>query len=73
MESGLLYAQLIMFKRDVVGSFHKVSRRHLERYLEEFELRLNNRKNPFICKDSLIELLGANPLRYRELVTGEPA
>ena len=62
-----------LFKRGVVGSFHKISRKHLERYLDEFEFRFNNRNNPFIFRDSLIELLGAIPLRYRELVTGESA
>ena len=58
-----------LFKRGVVGSFHKVSRKHLERYLDEFEFRFNNRNNPYIFRDSLIELLGANPLRYQELVS----
>lgn len=59
-----------LFKRGVVGSYHKVSRKHLERYLEEFEWRFNNRENPFIFRDSLRELVGASPLRYQELVAG---
>lgn len=57
-----------LFKRGVVGSFHHVSRKHLDRYLDEFEFRFNNRENPFIFRDALRELLGANPIQYRELV-----
>ena len=58
-----------LFKRGVAGSFHKVSRKHLDRYLDEFEFRFNNRNNPFIFRDALRELLGANPVRYAELVS----
>lgn len=57
-----------LFKRGVVGSFHHVSRKHLDRYLDEFEFRFNNRNNKFIFRDALKELLGANPVRYQELV-----
>ncbi len=35
-----------LFKRAVVGSFHQVSHKHLDRYLDEFEFRYNNRKEP---------------------------
>lgn len=58
-----------LFKRGVVGSFHHVSRKHLDRYLDEFEFRFNNRENPFIFRDALRELLGSNPIQYRELVS----
>lgn len=57
-----------LFKRGVIGSFHKISRKHLERYLDEFEWRFNNRRNPFIFRDSLRELVGASPIRYSELI-----
>ena len=33
-----------LFKRGVVGSFHRVSHKHLQRYLSEFEYRFNRRK-----------------------------
>ncbi len=57
-----------LFKRGVAGSFHKVSRKHLDRYLDEFEFRFNNRNNPYIFRDALRELLTANPVEYRALV-----
>ena len=58
-----------LLKRGVAGLFYKVSRKHLDRYLDEFEFRFNNRNNPFIFRDALRELLGANPVRYAELIS----
>jgi transposase-like protein len=57
-----------LFKRGVAGSFHKVSKKHLDRYLDEFEFRFNNRNNPFIFRDALKELLTAENIEYKELI-----
>jgi transposase-like protein len=56
-----------LFKRGVAGSFHKVSRKHLQRYLDEFEFRFNNRNNPFVFRDALRELVTAPRLQFAEL------
>jgi len=37
-----------IFKRGVVGTFHKVSKKYLPLYIAEFEFRYNNRQNPDI-------------------------
>ena len=42
-----------LFKRSIMGAFHKVSAKHLDRYLEELEWRFNNRENPHIFRDAL--------------------
>ena len=57
-----------LFKRSIVGTFHKMSRKHLDRYLEELEWRFNNRKNPHIFRDTLLRILNTGNLTYRELV-----
>ena len=57
-----------LFKRSIVGAFHKISAKHLDRYLEELEWRFNNRKNPHIFRDTLRRIVTADPLTYQKLV-----
>ena len=57
-----------LFKRSIVGSFHKVSAKHMDRYFEELEWRYNNRDNPHIFRDTLARIMNTDPLRYSELV-----
>jgi len=42
-----------LFKRGIVGSYHKVSKEYLPLYLNEFAWRFNNRKNPAMFADLL--------------------
>jgi ISXO2-like transposase domain len=37
-----------IFKRGVVGTFHKVSAKYMPLYVAEFQFRYNNRMNPDI-------------------------
>lgn len=57
-----------LFNRGVVGAFHHVSEKHLNRYFDEFEFRYNNRNNPFIFRDALRELLTARHMEFKELI-----
>jgi transposase-like protein len=56
-----------LFKRSVVGSYHKVSAKHLDAYLDEFEWRFNNRKNPFLFRDTILKLIASSNLEYKKL------
>jgi transposase-like protein len=57
-----------LFKRSVVGSYHKVSEKHLDAYLDEFEWRFNNRKNPYLFRDTILKLIASESLEYKKLI-----
>ena len=57
-----------LFKRSIVGTFHKMSRKHMARYLEELEWRFNNRNNPHIFNDTLKRIVRTPHMTYHELV-----
>jgi transposase-like protein len=57
-----------LFKRSLVGSFHQISDKHLDTYFDEFEWRFNNRKNPYLFRDTLKKMVAAKPMPFEELV-----
>lgn len=56
-----------LLKRSIIGSYHKVSAKHLDAYLDELEWRFNNRENPYLFRDTLIKLISADNLPYQKL------
>ena len=62
-----------LFKRSIVGSYHKVSAKHLDAYLDEFEWRFNNRKNQFLFRDTVLKLIGSPNLEYKKLTAKNAA
>lgn len=62
-----------LFKRSIVGSYHQVSEKHLDRYLDEFEFRFNNRDNPYLFRDTLLRLLETSNLEYKNLTKDKVA
>jgi transposase-like protein len=56
-----------LFKRSIIGSYHQISVKHLDRYVDEFEFRFNNRNNPYLFRDTLLRLLQTSNLEYKEL------
>jgi transposase-like protein len=57
-----------LFDRAVIGSYHKLSVKHLPAYLDEFAFRFNNRENPYLFRDTMIRLVQTDPLTYKKLV-----
>ena len=53
-----------LFKRSIIGAFHKVSHKHLGRYLEELEWRFSNRDNDHIFRDTLQRIVNTHHLTY---------
>jgi transposase-like protein len=60
-----------LFDRAVMGSYHKLSVKHLPAYLQEFEFRFNNRENPYLFRDTLIALIQGETLTYEDLTAEE--
>ena len=42
-----------IFKRGIVGTFHKVSAKYMPLYVAEFQFRYNNRHNPDIFGEAI--------------------
>lgn len=57
-----------LLKRSIMGSYHKVSVKHLDAYLDELEWRFNNRNNPYLLRDTFRQLLKADNVEYKKLV-----
>ena len=56
-----------LFKRSVVGSYHQLSRKHMDAYLDELEWRFNNRENPWLFRDTVRKLIASDKLEYKKL------
>ena len=58
-----------LLKRSIIGSFHHVSEKHLNAYLDELEWRYNNRHNDFLFRDTLAQLLTSEHVEYKVLTS----
>ena len=56
-----------LLTRGIIGSWHKVSAKHLPAYLDEMEFRFNNRKNPYLFRDTILKLIQSSNLEYKTL------
>jgi transposase-like protein len=57
-----------LLKRGLIGSFHRVTIKHLHRYLSEFEFRFNLRKDEDRFTTTLRRMAGIAPMPYVELI-----
>jgi transposase-like protein len=62
-----------LLKRGMIGQFHKLSGKHLHRYLREFEYRFNRRNDADVFIEIVRRLCGVKPLRFAELTSGPKA
>jgi transposase-like protein len=56
-----------LLKRGIVGSWHKVSAKHLSAYLDEMTFRFNRRNSKTIFLETLQHMITADPLSYERL------
>lgn len=57
-----------LLKRGIIGTWHRISAKHLQAYLDEMTWRFENRKNPFLFRDTMLKLIHSENLEYKELV-----
>ena len=56
-----------LLKRGVIGTWHKISAKHLPAYLAEMEFRFNRRKNANLFLDTLRHMITAPVLTFEKL------
>jgi transposase-like protein len=56
-----------LLKRGIIGTWHKVSAKHLPAYLEEMCFRFNRRKRPDLFLDTLRHMVTAPTLTFQKL------
>jgi transposase-like protein len=56
-----------LLKRGIMGTWHRVSAKHLPAYLDEMCFRFNNRKNPFLFRDTILKLISSPNVEYKNL------
>ena len=61
-----------LLQRSIIGSYHHVSTKHLDAYLDELEFRFNNRENPHMFRDAMYKLVVAGSLPYETLIADSP-
>ena len=72
--NGIIHTNTIesafsLLKRGIVGNFHKVSIKHLQRYLNEFSYRFNRRKDADAFTETVRRLCGFKPLTFTALTS----
>ena len=56
-----------LLKRGIMGTWHKISAKHLPAYLEEMEFRFNRRNRPDLFIDTLRHMITASVLTFERL------
>ena len=60
----------VVLKRDYNGTFHSISTKHLQRYVDEFVFRLNEGNRQIDTRDRMVSLFKGivnNRISYKEL------
>lgn len=58
-----------LLRRGIIGQYHKLSIKHLQRYLNEFAYRFNRRNNPDAFIETVRRLCKFGPLTYSALIS----
>ena len=56
-----------LLKRGIMGSWHKISAKHLQAYLDEMTFRFDRRNRSDLFIDTLRHMVTADPLTFEQL------
>ena len=56
-----------LLKRGIIGTWHKVSAKHLQAYLDEMTFRFDRRKRSDLFLDTLRHMITADPMTFEQL------
>jgi transposase-like protein len=73
VHTNTVESEFSLLKRGIIGSWHKISAKHLAAYLDEMTWRFNNRKNPYLFRDTMLKLIHSDNLEYKELTAEKAA
>jgi hypothetical protein len=68
VHTGTIDGYWSLLKRGIIGSFHQVSIKHLNRYLSEFQFRWNNRESQDMFAQVIVALVIGIALPYAQLI-----
>jgi hypothetical protein len=57
-----------LLKRAVIGTYHQLSIKHLQRYLNEFSYRFNRREDAELFENTVMRMAGVKPMPYAKLI-----
>lgn len=68
MHTNTVEGVFSLFKRSIIGAHHRLSVKHLPAYLDEQAFRFNNRRNPYLFRDTILKLIGAEAVPFAMLI-----
>ena len=67
IHSNSIESAFSLLKRGIIGSWHKVSAKHLQAYLDEMTFRFDRRKRSDLFIDTVRHMVTADPMTFEEL------
>jgi len=73
VHTNTVESALNLLKRGVLGTWHRISAKHLQAYCDEMCFRFNNRKNLYLFRDTVLKLISSQNIEYKELMAKDAA
>jgi len=67
IDSNTVESAFSLLKRGIMGTWHKISAKHLQAYLDEMTFRFDRRKRSDIFIDTIRHMVTADPLTFEHL------